>query len=132
MTEQSSDRSRLRSSYFLQELPASFGAILIGLYATLVPYMTNHRYFFNDDEQNAYYPYYIDVGQHLRHHQWPGITLSTFYGGNLIVDWQYTLLNPFSLLVYWIIAPINNLLLLGLLFFGIYLSLFALGSTRKE
>src|SRR5271155_2808851 len=104
MTEESPDRSLTRLGYFLKELPDSFGAVLIGLYATLVPYIANRRFFFNDDEQNWFYPYYIDIGQHLRHHQWPGLSLSTFYGGNLIADWQSSLLNPFNLLLDWIIC----------------------------
>ncbi len=127
MTGESTPRSPLLHRNVLQELPGSFLAVLIGLYATLIPFLTNPKFFFNDDEQNQHYPYFIDIGQHLRHHQWPGITLSTFYGGNLIIDWQYALFNPFSLLLYWIICPIQNLLLVGLFLVGIYLTLLSLG-----
>jgi hypothetical protein len=128
MTEASIDRSpSLRGSFF-QDLLGTLVAVLIGLFAAAIPFITNPWFFFNDDEQNQHYPYFIDIGQHLHHHQWPGVTLSTLYGGNLIDDWQYELFNPFSLLTYWFISPMKNLLLVGLFLIGTYLILLSVGA----
>lgn len=110
-----------------KEGAALFSALLIGWFSVLVPFLCNPQFYFNDDEETQFYAYYIDIGHHLRQGQWPGLTLSTFYGGNLIDDWQYAMLNPFSLLTYWIIAPMSNLLLIGLFLATIYLTLITLG-----
>jgi len=113
---------------FSEDFFGLLGAWSLGLFAVLVPFLIYPRFYFNDDQQNQYYAYFIDIGQHLRHHQWPGLTLSTFYGGNLIDDWQFGLFNPVSLLIDWLVSPMQNLLLLGLVIYGIYLSLFSLGA----
>jgi len=127
MSKESTKKHSSLGDNFLRELIGLLSALLIGLYATAIPFITNSRFFFHDDEQNQFFPYFIDIGEHLHHGQWLGMTLSTFYGGNLIDDWQYALYNPFSLLTYWIIAPMKNLLLIGLFLSGVYLTLISLG-----
>lgn len=86
----------------------------IALGAAFIPYSINHRFYYNDDQQNCCYPYMIDIGRHLCNGELPWLTLSTFYGGNLILDWQYGLFNPFTLLVCWHAAHVTDLTQFGL------------------
>lgn len=100
----------------------------IGLFAALLPFFFNRRFYFYNDEENFYYPYYLEIGRQLRHGHWPLLTLSTLCGGNLSIDWQLGLFNPLSLFSYWLIAPTHNLELTSFFFAGFYITLIALGS----
>jgi hypothetical protein len=104
-----------------------FISFIIGLLAAYWPYFLNHRFYFNDDEQTQHYPYFLEIGRQLHHGRLPFLTLATLNGGNLIIDWQYALFNPVSLLSYWLIAFLNDLTVIGLLLASLYIGLIASG-----
>ncbi len=91
-------------------------AALVGLVAVLCCiYAINPRFFFTDDRQVQYFPYGLIIKQALLDGHFPFLTVRTFTGGALWLDWQYGLLNPFSLLLTLTIMP-QHLELSGLLF----------------
>jgi hypothetical protein len=107
---------------------AWLAAIMVGLAIAIIPYLFNHRFYFNDDEQNAAYPYFYEIGRQLHAHHLPYLTLATFNGGNLILDWEAALLNPITLLCYWLFYFARDLTTAGLLFCGFYIVLTALAA----
>jgi hypothetical protein len=112
----------------IQDILAHCAAIVIGLTAAAIPYLFNHRFYFNDDQQNFDYPYFLEIGRQLHHHHWPFLSLAIFNGGNFSIDWQLTVFNPISALWYWSLYGARNLNTLGLSIFGFYIVLIALAA----
>jgi hypothetical protein len=119
---------RVISQDRLKDLLAYGVALIIGLAAAVIPYFFNRRFYFNDDQQNEVYPYYIEIGRQLHRHHLSFLTLSTFNGGNLCIDWQYTVFNPVSLFCSWFLCTAQDLDVAGLYLCGFYIVLTALAA----
>jgi hypothetical protein len=107
---------------------AWLAAIILGLAAAIIPYLFNHRFYFNDDQQNGIYPYYYEIGRQLHACHQPYLTLATFNGGNFSIDWELTSFNPIALLCCWLFYFARDLTTAGLLLCGFYIVLTALAA----
>ena len=69
-------------------------AIMVGIFAVLVPFFIDRRFFYIDDKQTLFVPYVNDIATALVAGDLPFLSLSTVFGGNYGIDWQFGLLNP--------------------------------------
>ena len=65
-----------------------------------IPEIINAGFYFKDDAQNQYMPVFYNIGRCLRHAELPLLSLTNWFGGNFLVEHQFALLNPVSLLLY--------------------------------
>jgi hypothetical protein len=82
--------------------------VLLGLAVTLLP---NPRFFFHDDIQHQYLPVYYEIGKALRAGNVLLMDLpGTWFGGDLISEYQYAIFNPIALAVYAALPSFDSLL----------------------
>jgi len=69
----------------------------------------NRRFFFHDDMQHQFLPVFYEIGRHLRSGRWPTELSSTWFGGDLLVEYQYAIFNPLSLAQYLVLPSLDSL-----------------------
>jgi len=82
---------------------------LIGIAIALIPFVLDKGAYLHDDAQAQFVPAFMAIGSALRHGTWPDLTLQIMAGGNLLGEYQYTLLNPISLAAYGLFSLFDNL-----------------------
>ncbi|NYZ15158.1 hypothetical protein HL658_21670 [Azospirillum sp. RWY-5-1] len=90
--------------------------------------LTEPGFFFRDDMQHYFMPMFMEIGRQLADGSWPSISLRSWFGGNLVGEYQYALYNPVSLLLYWVIHRIPDPAKAAFLFSVFHLALGALGT----
>ncbi|WP_127754456.1 hypothetical protein [Devosia sp. 1566] len=69
----------------------------LGLLLGLIPVLFNHRFFLKDDMEHQFLPMFYHVGRLLRLGEFPTLTLSSWFGSNIVSEFQFALFNPVSL-----------------------------------
>jgi hypothetical protein len=75
---------------------AGLMCLTVALYPTLI----NQAFYFIDDYQLQFAPMFIEVGRLLADGTFPLMTDRSWYGGAILAEYQYGVLNPISLLLY--------------------------------
>ncbi|UEM19789.1 hypothetical protein JL100_022285 [Skermanella mucosa] len=78
-------------------------AVLLAVAGGVIADLAEPGFFFRDDMQHYFMPMFMEIGGQLAQGTWPAISLRSWFGGNLVGEYQYALYNPVSLLLYWII-----------------------------
>ncbi|WP_158046816.1 hypothetical protein [Skermanella pratensis] len=78
-------------------------AVLLAIVGGVIAELAEPGFFFRDDMQHYFMPMFLEIGGQLAQGTWPAISLKSWFGGNLVGEYQYALYNPVSLLLYWII-----------------------------
>jgi hypothetical protein len=82
---------------------------LLGVFLGYMPLLFNARFYFLDDMQHQYMPVFYNIGRCLRLGEFPFFSLTNWLGGNFLGEQQFGLLNPVSLLSYFILPSIPSL-----------------------
>jgi len=91
------------------DLFAAVACFAIGVGMGVIPWLFRHRFYFHDDMQHQHMPLFVHIGRLLRAGEVPILTIASFTGGNLFGEYQFALLNPFSLALYAVLPSIPSL-----------------------
>jgi hypothetical protein len=68
----------------------------------------NRRFFLTDDYATQFAPMFKEISRQLHAGDFPLLTDRLWNGGAILQEYQYAVLNPFSLALYYIIGPIKD------------------------
>ncbi len=103
---------------------------LTGMTAALLPLLFSANPYFRSDGQAYFLPSWAAIGGALRHGIWPSITLQTWFGGNLLGEYQYGLGNPVSLLAAIAIDRLGDMAVATVCLVVFYNTILAAGTYR--
>jgi hypothetical protein len=87
-----------------------FISFLMGIFLSIIPIVIHSDAYCRDDMQVQYMPTFYAIGSTILHaHLVPFITTHTWFGGNLIGEFQYGILNPIELALYSILPFIKSI-----------------------
>lgn len=87
-----------------------FISFLMGIFLSIIPIVIHSDAYCRDDMQVQYMPTFYAIGSTFLHaHLVPFITTHTWFGGNLIGEFQYGILNPIELALYSILPFIKSI-----------------------
>lgn len=82
----------------------------MGIFLSIIPIVIHSDAYCRDDMQVQYMPTFYAIGSTILHaHLVPFITTHTWFGGNLIGEFQYGILNPIELALYSILPFIKSI-----------------------
>ncbi|QQP92901.1 hypothetical protein IGS68_31170 (plasmid) [Skermanella sp. TT6] len=103
-------------------------AVLLAVAGGIVAELGEPGFFFRDDMQHYFMPMFMEIGGQLAQGTWPAISLRTWFGGNLVGEYQYAVYNPVSLLLYWAIHRMSDPAAAAFVFSVFHLALCSLGT----
>jgi hypothetical protein len=108
----------------------SLGLVAIGMafLFCLVSVAVEPRFYFHGDNQIEYYPYFSDIAHRLISGQPWFFSLATFNDGNYVIEMQYGVFNPVSLLICMLFNALSNYLLISYAQATIYSALLFAGT----
>ena len=80
------------------------------------------------DKELQFIPFYYEIGRLLHSGEWPFLTTRTMQGGNFLSEYQLCVLNPVSLLSYYLLPYIKDVYLASALLNGFYLAILGAGT----
>ena len=101
--------------------------IVVGFIAVL---LANVRFFYTDDTETQYVPFWLRVGQLLREGHFPTVAPEQWMSGNFAVEGEAGIYNPPQLLISFIAPSVDNLLVLATVVKFLYTLVLALGIFR--
>ena len=93
-------------SFTLSQL---FALLVVFAACMLVKLWPNPAFFFHDDVQHQYLPVYYEVGRNLLQGRLELESMVTWFGGDLVVEYQYALFNPLALGTYALLPQFDSL-----------------------
>ncbi|WP_127754115.1 hypothetical protein [Devosia sp. 1566] len=80
----------------------------VGVVIGIVPFLTRHGFYYNDDMQFQFMPIFYHIGRLLRAGEFPYLTLHSWWGSNIAAEFQFAIYNPVSLALYAILPSIQD------------------------
>ena len=112
---------------------------ILGAILGIIPEFINPGFYFIDDMQHEFMPVFYNIGRTLHTGSFPILSLSNWLGGNYFAEYQYALINPVSLALYYVLPFFSSLAVAaaflaaffqGLLFCGAFYLARAYGIER--
>lgn len=98
--------SRLHIRRDLLWLAGTVGATLLG---SLIPLVTNNRFYYYDDTQAGAFGIWFEIGTKLSAGEWPLFSDSAWGAGNYAAEGQWGIWNPLILLIGWMASTSPNI-----------------------
>ncbi len=103
-------------------------AALLGMFATLLPYVLKPWFYFIDDKQHYFLPHARDIGAMLHRGEFPWLSLNIWQAGNYVVEFQHGIFNPLNLALHYLLFPIVDQQLAAMLWAMPFVVLTAVGA----
>ncbi|MHC6230411.1 hypothetical protein ACX5I6_12215 [Arthrobacter sp. MMS24-T111] len=92
-------RSRRRLTNARLEAAFASASVLLTALASLIPLLTNSRFYFYDDTQSGAFGIWFEIGEKLRSGEWPLFSDLGWGAGNYTAEGQWGLWNPLIMLI---------------------------------
>jgi hypothetical protein len=106
-------------------LAATVGATLLG---SLIPLVTNNRFYHYDDTQAGAFGIWFEIGTKLSAGEWPLFSDSAWGAGNYAAEGQWGIWNPVILLIGWLASRSANIVVFSTILKIICLCVLAAGT----
>lgn len=85
-------------------------SFLVGIILSGIPLLIDGNAYYRDDMQTQYMPTFYSIGSMLlNYHQIPFMTTHSWFGGNIVGEFQYGIFNPVELVLYSFLPIIQSL-----------------------
>jgi hypothetical protein len=96
-----------------------------------LPLLFNPAFYFRDDFQSSFMPVFLEVARLVERGELPLLTTDSWYGGNLLGEYQFAIFNPVSVASYLLIhQTFEDLAKAGAFYAILHLTILAFGSHR--
>lgn len=109
------------------ELAWVLAAVLVAIATVAIPLSHNPLFYFQDDFQIQFMPMFGEIARLLKSGQFPLMTDRVWYGGAILGEYQFAVLNPVSLAAYIAIAAVGHLQYAAALFVLIHIAILSSG-----
>ena len=83
--------------------------VLAAFLGSLIPLITNHRFYYYDDTQAGAFGIWFEIGTKLSAGEWPLFSDSAWGAGNYAAEGQWGIWNPMILLIGWMASNSANI-----------------------
>lgn len=102
--------------------------VLAAFLGSLIPLMTNNRFYYYDDTQTGAFGIWFEIGTKLSAGEWPLFSDSAWGAGNYAAEGQWGIWNPLILFLGWIASTSANLVVFSTILKITLLCLLAAGT----
>ena len=111
-----------------RDLPWLAATVLAAVAGSLIPLLTNNRFYYYDDTQAGAFGIWFEIGTKLRSGEWPVFSAEAWGAGNYAAEGQWGIWNPLVLLIGWLASYAPNAVVFATLLKIAFLCVLAAGT----
>ncbi|UZX03896.1 YfhO family protein [Arthrobacter sp. CDRTa11] len=104
------------------------GTVVAAFIGSLVPLITNNRFYYYDDTQAGAFGIWFEIGTKLSAGEWPVFSDSAWGAGNYAAEGQWGIWNPLILLIGWLASRSANIVVFSTVLKIAFLCILAAGT----
>lgn len=110
------------------DLPWLGATVVAAFLGSLIPLITNNRFYYYDDTQAGAFGIWFEIGSKLNAGEWPLFSDSAWGAGNYAAEGQWGIWNPLILLIGWLASRSANIVVFSTILKISFLCLLAAGT----